>query len=130
MQASTELRNVFHAWFRSVAAGDASWVERHVSSRSGVRLVGIEPAEWLEGPEVAGYLKSGAAGLGGVVQVAPGEIEAYSEGTVGWGLACPILTLSSGRQLSPRWSAVFHQEDGAWKLVQFHASLGMANEVL
>ena len=24
MQASTELRNVFHAWFRSVAAGDAS----------------------------------------------------------------------------------------------------------
>jgi len=128
MQASSELRDVFQAWFRYLVAGDASWVERHVSSRAGVRLVGIGPAEWLEGPEVAEYFRGGARAWGGVVRVSAGEIEAYSEGSVGWGLACPILTLSNGRQLSPRWSAVFHREDGDWRLVQFHASLGIANE--
>ena len=27
-----------------------------------------------------------------------------------------------------RFSGVFHQEDGAWKMVQFHLSIGAMNE--
>lgn len=130
MQASSELRRIIDGWFDSVAGGDVSWVERHTSDRAGVRLVGTDPREWLEGSHVADFLREEVQALGGVVQVARGETEAYCEGSVGWGLATPILTLPNGRQIAPRWSAVFHQEGGEWKLVQLHASVGIANETL
>ena len=130
MQASSELRTIIDSWFEAVAAGDTSWVERHASGRAGVRLVGTDPREWLEGPKVAEFLREEVQALGGVVQVARGETEAYREGSVGWGVAHPLLTLPNGQQIAPRWSAVFHQEGGEWKLVQLHASVGIANEVL
>lgn len=68
--------------------------------------------------------------MGGVVQASPGDVEAYQEGSVGWGLARPTLTMPDGSQIAPRWSAVSHREDGTWKLVQLHASVGISNEEL
>ena len=130
MQASTELRAIITGWFDSVVSGDHSWAERHVSRRAGVRLVGAAPAEWLEGPQVVEFLREEVRALGGLIQVMAMETEAYREGTVGWGVANPILALPNGRQFAPRWSAVFHQEDGDWKLVQLHASVGVANAAL
>ena len=53
--------------------------------------------------------------MGRVIKVELGETEAYQEGTVAWGLARPTLIMPNGQQVSPRWSAVFHQEDGEWK---------------
>lgn len=130
MQASTELRTIIAGWFESVAKGDLSWVENHISHRAGVRLVGTDPAEWLEGPQVAEFLREEVKALRGLIRVSPGETEAFQEGTVGWGVSYPILTLPNGKQFSPRWSAVFHREDGEWKLVQLHASVGVPNEAL
>lgn len=130
MQASTELCNVINEFFRATSNGDVSWVTRHVSRRAGVRLVGTDSAEWLEGQKVAQFLAEEAKALGGVVKVSPGDTEAYEEGSVGWGLSNPILTMPDGREISPRWSAVFHREDHEWKLVQLHASVGIANEML
>ncbi|GAB4450915.1 MAG: hypothetical protein OHK0015_56110 [Chloroflexi bacterium OHK40] len=49
MQASTDLRNIITGWFESVGKGDPSWTERHVSLNNGVRLVGTDPSEVLEG---------------------------------------------------------------------------------
>ena len=44
------------------------------------------------------------------------------------GVTRPTITLPDGRPASPRWSAVFHREDGEWRLVQLHASIGVPNE--
>ncbi|MBX7254096.1 MAG: nuclear transport factor 2 family protein [Candidatus Promineofilum sp.] len=130
MQASTELRNIIEGWFAAIADGDLAWAERHISRRAGVRLVGTDPTEWLEGPRVAEFLREEVKALGGVVKITIGETEAYCEGSVGWGMASPILTLPNGRQIAPRWSAVFHLEDDHWKLVQLHTSVGIDNEAL
>jgi hypothetical protein len=105
-------------------------VDHHISHKDGVRLVGTDPSEMLDGENVAEFLREEVKAMGGVIKVSPGEIEAYQEGPVGWGLAHPTLTLPNGMQFSPRWSAVFHREDGAWKLVQLHASVGVSNEQL
>jgi hypothetical protein len=130
MQVSTELCNIIAGWFESVGKGDPSWADHHISRKDGVRLVGTDPSEMLEGEKVAEFLREEVKAMGGVVKVSLGEVEAYQEGSVGWGLARPTLTLPNGTQVSPRWSAVFHQEDGAWKLVQLHASVGISNEQL
>lgn len=47
---------------------------------------------------------------------------------MGWAVTRFTLTFPDGSSVSPRWSAVFHQEDGDWKIVQLHASLGVSNE--
>lgn len=92
--------------------------------------MGTDPNEWLEDEKVVEFLREEVKALGGVVKVELGEVEAYQEGSVGWGLASPTLIMPNGQQISPRWSAVFHQEDGGWKLVQLHASVGIPNEEL
>ncbi len=130
MQRSLELCAVIAAWFDSVAYGDSSWVDRHVSRQAGVRLVGTDQDEELVGEAVLAFLREEVEAMGGVVQVWLSHVEAYQEGDVGWGLAHPTLTLPNGKQFSPRWSAVFHREDGAWKLVQLHASVRIPNEEL
>ncbi len=128
MEPSPELRAVIDGWFDSVAAGDLTWADRHISVRDGVRLIGTDPREFLEGRGVYEFLKGEAEMLSGNVTVTRGDSEAFREGSVGWGVARPIITLPNGIEFAPRWSGVFHREDGVWKLVHCHASLGISNE--
>lgn len=127
MERSAELERIIAAWFESVARGDVSWAQRHISRDGAVRLVGTDPDEWLQGERVADFLEEEVASMGGTAAVEPGEPEAYVEGSVGWGITRPRITFPDGRSVSPRWSAVFHREDGEWRLVQVHASVGVPN---
>jgi hypothetical protein len=128
MKQSDELIEIINGWFEAVAKGDTSWVDKYVSKQAGVRLVGTDPNEWLTGEDVIEFLKNEAQTLGGNVKVSHGETEAFTDGTVGWGVARPVVILPNGKEFRPRWSAVFHQEEGSWKLVQLHASVGVPNE--
>lgn len=130
MEPSPELRDIIIGWFNAVASGDTSWVDRHVSRVPGSRVVGTDPDEWMDGVRGAAFLADEAKGMGGQIQVVVGDAEAYREGSVGWGVARPTITLPNGKAITPRWSAVFHEEGGEWKLVQLHASIGISNEQL
>ena len=130
MEPSPELRQVIVSFFEAVSNGDQSWVDRHVSGEAGARMVGTSPSILFEGGGVAEFLKWELGESGGRVKASAGEPEAFREGSVGWGMTRPRLTLRDGKTISMRWGAVFHQEDGEWKLVQFHASVGVANEAL
>jgi hypothetical protein len=66
--------------------------------------------------------------MGGAVTITVTEVEAFEEGSIGWGVAKPVIALPDGRSVSPRWSAVFRREDGTWKAVQVHASVGVPND--
>jgi len=127
MDRSPELEKFIVAWFDAATRGDPSLVDRHVSRHEGTRLVGTDPGEWFEGAAAAEFLKKGLQGPGGGVR-SLSDLEAFSEGTVGWGMTRFTLTFPDGSSVSPRWSAVFHREDGEWKFLQLHASIGVANE--
>lgn len=127
MERSPELEKFIVAWFDAATRGDASLVDRHVSRQEGTRLVGSDPDEWFGGAAAAEFLKKELQGPGGGVR-SLSDLEAFSEGTVGWGLTRFTLAFSDGSSVSPRWSAVFHKEDGEWKFVQLHASIGVTNE--
>jgi hypothetical protein len=127
MDRSPELEKFIAAWFDAATRGDPSLVDRHISRQKGTRLVGSDPDEWFEGAAAAEFLKKELQGSGGSVR-SLSDLEAFSEGTVGWGTTRFTLTFPDGRSVSPRWSAVFHREDGEWKFVQLHASMGVANE--
>ena len=127
MRASAEIRDIIAAWFRAAADGDASWRDRHVSAEPDLRLIGTDPEEWLSGQPAYDFLANEARAIGGKVNVRVLEVEGFEEGTVGWGSARPEITLPDGGKVTPRWSAVFHREEGGWKMVHLHASVAVGN---
>jgi ketosteroid isomerase-like protein len=128
VQRSTELEGLVSDWFAAASKGDASLVARHVSDDPANRLVGSDPDEWIQGPEVARFLSGEAERSGGKVTFTPREIEAFEEGSVGWAATKLRITLSDGASVSPRWTAVFRKEDGVWRFVQTHASIAVTND--
>jgi hypothetical protein len=132
MQASPELHTIIAAWFiawESVSNGKPFWADHHLSRRAELHTIGTDPSEWFEGEKAFEHMKQEMNETGGI-KFSPGEIKAWQEGAVGWGIAHPTLTLPNGKRVLIRWSAVFHQEEGEWKMVQLHMSVGIPNEQL
>ena len=129
MERSPELEQLVVAWFAGASRGDASLVDAHVSQGDGTRLIGSDPGEVFKGGgEVAQFLRGEVESAGGAATFSPADVEAFQEGSVGWATTNVTITMPDGRRVSPRWSAVFHVEDGVWRFVQTHASIGVANE--
>jgi ketosteroid isomerase-like protein len=125
MEPSIEIEELIRGWFEATANGDASWRDRYVSRHPSLKLVGTEPDDWLEGYAAYKFLKDEAARLGGDVTIDLEDVTGYEEGTVGWGVARPAVTLPDGRRITSRWSAVFHLNGTEWKIVQLHSSFGV-----
>lgn len=129
MERSPELEQLVVTWFAAASRGDASLVDAHVSQGDGTRLIGSDPGEVFSGGSaVTQFLRGEVQSAGGNAAFSPADIEAFQEGTVGWATTNVTITMPDGRHVSPRWSAVFHLEDGVWRFVQTHASIGVGNE--
>jgi ketosteroid isomerase-like protein len=129
MERSHALERFVVDWFQAASRGDASMVDTHVSLDDGVRLIGSDPEEHLRGGSiVADFLRGEVRGAGGEASFTPTDIDAFSEGTVGWATTIVTIELPDGKQVSPRWSSVFHLEGGVWKIVHTHASIGVPNQ--
>ena len=131
MERSEELERLVADWFASASRGDRSLVDAHVSDDPGTRLIGSDPDEILDGgAAVRAFLAGEVASAGGRAAFAPADVAAYSEGTVGWATANLRITLPDGRYVTPRWSAVLRREEGVWRFVQTHASIGVPNDAV
>ncbi|MGE0226887.1 MAG: nuclear transport factor 2 family protein [Dehalococcoidia bacterium] len=129
MEESSAVRQIVVDWFAAASSGDSSIIGRYVSADPRARLVGSDPAEWLQGgADIAAFLRTEVEGSGGAAEFTPADIEAYEEGTVAWAATRLTITLPDGASVSPRWTAVFHREDDGWKFVQTHASIGVGND--
>ena len=129
MERSPELEQLVHSWFAAASSGQPGMIDRHVSPAPETRLVGSDPDEWLAGGvQIATFLRGEVTRAGGAATFTPSETEAYQEGSVGWAATRLTIRLKDGATVSPRWTAVLHQEGGAWKFVQTHASIGIKND--
>ena len=129
MERSAELKDIILAAFEDYSSDNASLIERHTSRQAGVRLIGTDPNEWFEGEQAAEVLKREAQDPSFRVS-ALDELEVLAEGSVGWASGRPTWMLEDGTEIPSRWTAVFHQEDGEWKMVQAHTSVGVPDEQL
>jgi hypothetical protein len=66
--------------------------------------------------------------MGGAFPVTAGDPQAYQEGSVGWVADRARVGLLDGQTIPFRLTMVCHREDGDWKVVQWHISVGVANE--
>ncbi len=134
MEHSDELRDLMLRFYEASTTGDLSFLEHHVSRQQGTVFVGTDPNEWWEGFEAfaeAMQAQSESMGEGSRLQIVPGQVQAYREGNVGWAIDRDAsFRLPDGTQIPFRNSCVFLEEDGEWKLIHGHSSIGVSNEAL
>jgi ketosteroid isomerase-like protein len=130
MNPSAEIRDAVLRFYEAVATGDVSALERLISRERGVLAIGSDPNEWWAGYDAIQQAFKAQFHETGARQVHPGDLSAFVEGTVGWAADRRTMRLASGKELTIRETMLFHQEDGEWKLVQFHASVAVPNAEL
>jgi hypothetical protein len=128
MKRSSELRELIVGYFESFTVGDPDWVDRHVLNGPELRLIGTGHDEWLDGVGGFSVFQQESAGATGALSAEVSDIEAYSEGDVGWGAALVRFTLPNGQWARSRFSVVFVDHDGTWKVVSAHNSIAVADE--
>lgn len=85
-------------------------------------------SEWVEGYEQYMQLfreSTPNSELG--VTAGLDNVRAYQEGDVGWAAGRGYFEME-GKRVPVRFTAVLHKEDGEWKAVQAHASIGVPND--
>jgi len=127
MNPSVELKNAMLRLYESMTSGDASAVGRLFSRHSGVLAIGTDPKEWWADYETIVRMYGAQFQELGKIQVRAGEMHAFVEGTAGWVADRPTVRLPNGQEMELRETTVFHKEDGEWKIVQHHVSMGEPN---
>lgn len=130
IQPSTELMELMVRWYASFSSGAIGVIEEILSHDPALLTIGTDPDEWLMGFDAIAPIYRAQIGAVGGVKIEPGHIMAFSAGDVGWVADRPLVTLPDGTSFSIRSTLVFHRENGAWKLVQHHNSVGVSNEEL
>jgi hypothetical protein len=128
MEQSTELKELYLRICEAQSKGDYSFFERSFSQKDGVLAIGTDPTEWwTDYATITKVFKAQLKETGGFPILADNP-QAYSEGSIGWVAGQPILRLPDGKEMPFRLTAVFQKEQVGWKIVQWHASIGISNE--
>ena len=126
MERSKEISTMLQSVYKAVSNGDVDALTNMLTARDGLLFIGTDPGEWFDDSNTIRAMLTAQAGAG--VKVRGGEVVAYEEGTVGWVADQGAFILPDGTEAPFRITAVFHRENGAWKLVQQHASVAVSNE--
>ena len=129
VQHASELKDLYLRTYDAFSTGDLSVYEHLLSHQAGLLIIGTDPQEWWEDyGSMIEIMQAQVAGMHDAgLQIVPGDVRAYQEGTVGWVIDRPTLRMPNGQEFSFRQTAIFHQEDGAWKMIHVHASIGVPN---
>lgn len=116
------------AFYERFMAGDADAFEDGLATGDGVFVIGTAPGEghWDRASWANAY-RTQFTDLG--IRLEAGDEPAgYEEGAVGFGTDTPRFVMPDGSYLPTRLTAVLRNEDGAWKIVHLHFSVGVADE--
>jgi len=127
MERSKELEEVVRRMYEAMESNDFGVFEEILSHSPDARMIGTDPAEWWGGHEKISEVTQVQLKEMQGLRIAPGELEAFAEGDVGWFADQPRWTMQDGTEIPLRFTGVYRREESAWKLVQGHASIGVAN---
>lgn len=122
MKESADLAQAWARFADRLSVGDAESFDELVSADAKV-IVGTAPGERVTERE---QMRFGFEAEG--VGLTPDEPVAYEEGSMGWVLDEPRFSFPDGSAIKTRTTSVWHQQDGAWKLVHMHVSVGVPDD--
>ena len=131
MRHSTEVRDALLRFYEVFSAEDLEGFAQIIAQEAdeGVSVIGTEPGDWSEGREQ--WIAAREAlmrAMEGLRLEAGEEPQGYEEGSMGWVVDWPRFVLADGNVISTRLTSILHQEDGEWKVVHIHISVGVPDE--
>lgn len=127
-ERSPEIEQVLRDVVDAMASSDLDEVSRRTSRDPSAVAIGTDASEWGEGfDEIMRLFRASTPEGGSSVSAAVGDVAAFREGAVGWAAGRVYFEIE-GSSVPVRLTAVLLQEDGEWKAVQTHASIGVPNE--
>ncbi len=136
MEPAPELIAFAERFIRNFQAGDANAIIDAIAKEPESLLIGTDDAEWYEGFEtISAYLQMfmGEAQSGGELRETEADIDkilAWKEGTVGCITAHFRYWVPYSGEHSGRVTLVVHEEGAHWRVVNWHGSLAVTNEVV
>lgn len=128
IERSPEVEQSMHDAFAMMQRRDIDALLSRTSSQPGVIMIGSDAEEWYSGRDaIERMAREASRGEGAEMPVsALDEVEGYREGDLGFANVRGTWSMG-GASVPFRLTAVVHLEDGEWKAVQSHASIGVPN---
>lgn len=124
MRESAEVRDALLGFYGRLSAGDVESFDQVVSSDDATLIIGTAPGEFVRERD---RLRFGFEAEG--MRLDPGEQPiGYEEGSLGWVVDEPTMHFPDGSSIKTRLTALLHKEDGRWKLLHGHYSVGVPDE--
>jgi ketosteroid isomerase-like protein len=127
-EPAAEIEQVLRDFVDAIAHSNVDEIAGRASRDACAVAIGSDPGEWREGyDEIVGLLRESTPDAELGVTAGLDDVKAFREGSVGWAAGHGYFEIE-GKRVPVRMTAVAHQENGEWKLVQTHASIGVPND--
>jgi ketosteroid isomerase-like protein len=127
-ESSVEIEQVLRDVVEAIANSDLDEIGRRTSRDPCAVAIGSDPGEWTEGyDEIMRLMRDSTPDAEVGITAGLNDVKAFAEGAVGWAAGHGYFEIG-GKRVPVRITAVVRQEDGEWKMVQTHASIGVPNE--
>jgi ketosteroid isomerase-like protein len=123
MRPSADVREAMLRFYDRLSAGDVASFDQLVSQEPATLVIGTAPGEWVTERD---RMRFGFETEG--VRMQPARPAGYEEGSMGWVVDEPRFFFPDGSSMKTRLTAVLHREDGAWRLVHMHVSVGVPDD--
>jgi ketosteroid isomerase-like protein len=120
-----EIRKLLNEVIEALNSGDAPRLRTMLSERPDAVHIGTDAAEWWTGVQVVDAVA--AVGSGDDIRLVADDIDIHVLGDIAWSEGRGRFTRADGAERPVRMTGVLVREDGQWKLVQSHASIGVPN---
>jgi len=127
IKESPELVAVMRRLLEAVANQDVSTVRSMMLPADHLLIVGTAAEEWTYGANAVGLLITQIEGFADY-RYELDTIVAYEAGQVGWVAGKVVAVVGETRRVPLRMVAVFHLEEGAWRIVLWHLSEPRPND--
>jgi ketosteroid isomerase-like protein len=129
MRRSVEVRDALLRFYEVFSAADLEGFAHVIAQEDvGVLVIGTDPGDWAEGRERWIAAREALThAMEGLRLEAGEEPRGYEEGSMGWVADRPRAVLPDGT-ISTRLTGVVRQEEGEWRFVHIHLSVGVPDE--
>jgi len=120
-----EVRKVLDEMIEAQNAGDAGRLRSMFSERPDAVHIGTDAGEWWTSGQVVDAVA--AVSGGDDIRAVADDIDVHIHGDIAWAEGRGRFTRADGAERPVRMTGVLVREDGQWKVVQSHASIGVPN---
>ena len=124
MKTSSAVTDGLLRFYDRVSANDVDSFDDVVIVDEPTLVIGTAPGEFVRERQ---RLEFGFKTEGYGLEPGP-DRRGYEEGSLGWAVDEPTLNMPDGSAIKTRVTAVLRRDDGTWKLVHAHFSVGVPDE--